>query len=64
MSDAAFFNFIESNADQARRLQQEAADQLAREQRATIAERAARPLTGGTGDLAQRQMFDKTSLFA
>ena len=64
MSDAAFFNFIESDADQARRRQQEAADQLAREQRVTIAERAARPLTGGTGDLAQRQMFDKTSLFA
>ena len=64
MPDSTFFNFIESDADQARRQQQEAADQLAREQRATIAERAARPLIGGTGDLGQRQMFDKTSLFA
>ena len=54
---------IESDTDQARRLQQEAADQLAREQRATIAERAAQPLIGRVGDLGQRHLFGQVELF-
>ena len=63
MPDSAFFNFIESDADQARRLQQEAADRQAREQREVIAERAAQPLIGRIGDLGQRKLFGQVELF-